>query len=323
MTTDHLEVLFADLRSDTLPAVRPPGTAAVRQTVRRRRTGRAMLSVAAAVLLIAGGINLATGHRSAAPPVATTPSPVPSSEPTQAEVARQALHTGRNGTAAIDVAEPVQAGYRVEHGKYQGRLMLRVACAGSGRFTLTVDAHDPTVEWRKIAQVKVECSGQPVPASTTFTMVASSPIHRMRLADAMTSNGKAGFAYQVTSATGEPLTGDPEPTDDYNPDRQLDLGGREPEFEGTARLGRGKPYIMTGPTRNSDTYLLLTRCTGTGTVTVAVRNGGKDVLTVDTPCGSPAGPQQEIREVPIEDLTSFSVRAAGANGLLAWALIPS
>ncbi|WP_092548917.1 hypothetical protein [Actinoplanes derwentensis] len=331
MTTDHLEVLFADLRADTLPTVQPPGTVAVRQTVRRRRTGRAVLSAAAAVLVIAGGIAVSTGHRSAAPPADATPSVTPSAIPSvaedpllkQANVARQALLAGQNGTPAIDAAEPVVGGYRVEHGKYPGKLLLRVACAGSGHFTLTVDAHDPKVEWKKIAQVPVECSDQPVPASTTFTMVASSTIHRMRLADAMDSSGNGGFAYQVTSATGAPLSGEPEPTDSYNPDRRLKLDGREPETEGTARLGRGRPQAGMAPSREEGRYLLLTKCTGTGIATLAVRSGGKDIVTVDTVCASPAGPQTETPGIPVDMMTSVSIRADGADGLLSWALIPS
>ncbi|MEV4638373.1 hypothetical protein AB0J80_13585 [Actinoplanes sp. NPDC049548] len=50
---DQFESLFAGLRAETLPEVRPPGTAAVHRTVRRRRTTRSMAG-ATAVLAAAG-----------------------------------------------------------------------------------------------------------------------------------------------------------------------------------------------------------------------------------------------------------------------------
>ncbi|HET9517214.1 MAG TPA: hypothetical protein VFO77_05775 [Actinoplanes sp.] len=55
LTDDHIEELFADLRATELYQVRPPGVAAARRTVRRRR---AVQSVAAgvAVLAVTGGV---------------------------------------------------------------------------------------------------------------------------------------------------------------------------------------------------------------------------------------------------------------------------
>ena len=53
--TDQLEDLFADLRSETLTEIRPPGVTAARQTVRRRRTTTSV-AAGAAVLAIAGGV---------------------------------------------------------------------------------------------------------------------------------------------------------------------------------------------------------------------------------------------------------------------------
>src|SRR4051812_17654013 len=56
---DQFDDLFASLRSETLPQVRPPGTASARETVRRRRTGRRIAAVTSAVAL-AGVVLTAT-----------------------------------------------------------------------------------------------------------------------------------------------------------------------------------------------------------------------------------------------------------------------
>jgi hypothetical protein len=84
---DQLEELFADLRADTLPRVRPPGTQAARHTVRRRRTTRTV-ATAAVVLAAAGGLiasNLQLAKERQAPPAERQNNPV--------DTAKRALDT--------------------------------------------------------------------------------------------------------------------------------------------------------------------------------------------------------------------------------------
>ena len=125
------------------------GVAAARRTVRRRRTTTAVLSAAAAVLAVTGGV--AVLDRRPTPPPAISASPPPTSAPAVTDPAglakiAQGKLTGEN--PAVDVALPVQAGYREEHGNFLGDLTLQAACAGPGRFELTVDGQ--TIEDRTV-----------------------------------------------------------------------------------------------------------------------------------------------------------------------------
>jgi hypothetical protein len=62
LTDEHIEDLFADLRADEIRQVRPPGTAAARGTVKRRRTVRSVTAGVAA-LAVVGGIAVGLNDR--------------------------------------------------------------------------------------------------------------------------------------------------------------------------------------------------------------------------------------------------------------------
>ncbi|GGN88388.1 hypothetical protein GCM10010112_71830 [Actinoplanes lobatus] len=326
MTTDHLEVRFADLRADTLPTVQPPGTAAVRQTVRRRRTSRAVLSAAAAVLVIAGGITVATGNRSAAPPTATTPSTEPTPTPAfqQADIARQALIDGQHGTPVIDVAEQVFNNYRLDHGNYPGELILRAACAGTGEFMLYVDSQkNRKTNWKRIVELQVPCSAEPVAVSVPFTMTEGAAHHRFQMSEAPDfTDGQAGFAYQVTSKTGEPITGDREPADEFDPDRRLNLAGRQVVFEGIARSPGNIDPQDTPPSVPAGEYVLLTKCTGKPAMArLTVSQNRKYLVTADSPCTEPAGKQVETPVSWTGDPADLHIGFVTEEGLLHYALV--
>lgn len=337
MTTDHLEALFAGLRADTLPDVRPPGTEAVRRTVRRRRTGRAVLSAAAAVLVIAGGIGVVTGHRPAAPPADATPSVSPSvpaapvSVFRQADIARQALLDGEYGTPLIDLAEPVMNNFEATHGHYPGELVVRAACAGTGSFELYVDSQmKKRGRSERLAELKVPCSAEPVPVSVPLTMVPGAAVRTFRIHEAPeTTVGEAGFAYQVHSASGEPVTGEPEPFDEFTLDRRLDLTGREVVFEGTGRPG-GQSHLRDDelPSIPAGDYVLLTRCTGKpslGRVAVSRNRAtgpGRDFFAeADSPCTEPVGEQIETPASWTGDPAQIAFGFVTEEGLMHYALV--
>jgi hypothetical protein len=252
VTTDQLKDLFEELREEAVPTIRPPGAAAARRTVRRRRTTTAVLSAAASVLVVAGGV--AVFHRQPDPPPVISASPPPASAPVAtdpeglAKVAQGKL-TGAN--PAVDVALPVQAGYREEHGNLLGDLTLQAACAGPGRFELTVDGQtNRATEWRLVRKMWVTCSADPVPVSTTFAMTAPYAYYRFRLANVATNavdNAKSGFAYRITSNTGVPIRGDLTYIEVFNADRRLVISGRDVKSASTQRVRRSKPQFNMSP----------------------------------------------------------------------------
>ncbi|MEU4621760.1 hypothetical protein AB0G04_17520 [Actinoplanes sp. NPDC023801] len=300
MSTDQLKDLFEGLREEAVPTIRPPGAAAARKTVRRRRNTKAVLSAAAAVLAVTGGVAVFERRSSpppvvASPTVSTTSAPVVTDPKELAKVAQRAL-TGAN--PAVDVAVPVEAGYRKEHGIFLGDLTLQAACAGPGRFELTVDGQENRkTEWRLVKKMWVQCSAEPVPVSTTFAMTSPYSYYRFRLANVVTNavnNGKSGFAYRVTSNTGVPIRGDSSHQEIFNTDRRLDLSGRRVRSAASGRIRVSPPTFELAPQLRTGRYTLVAKCAGTGTALFVVRQGGKVVTDFRVPCAWPAGPQREV-----------------------------
>ena len=61
--SDHVDKLLADLRTEALAEVLPPGTEQARRTVRRRRAVAASTGAVLAVTVILSGVALAGGQR--------------------------------------------------------------------------------------------------------------------------------------------------------------------------------------------------------------------------------------------------------------------
>jgi hypothetical protein len=331
VSTDQLKDLFEGLREDAVPTIRPPGAAAARKTVRRRRTTTAVLSAAATVLAIAGGVAVLDRRPSPTPEVASptvsvaTSAPVVTDPEELAKIAQGKL-TGEN--PAVDVALPVQAGYREEHGNFLGDLTLQAACAGPGRFELTVDGQTTrATEWRLVRKMWVTCSADPVPVSTTFAMTAPYAYYRFRLANVATNavdNSKSGFAYRITSNTGVPIRGDLTHLEIFNADRRLVITGRDVKSAATQRVRRSKPQFNMSPRMATGQYSLVARCAGTGTALFVVRQAGKIVKNVEVPCAWPGGTQTET---PLGLLDRTATIAIGyesstpADALVAFALV--
>jgi hypothetical protein len=332
VTTDQLKDLFEGLREETVPMIRPPGAAVARRTVRRRRTTTAMLSAAAAVLAVTGGIAVLDRRPttptvvSASPlPSVTTIAPVATDPKALAKIAQRAL-TGEN--PAIDVAVPVEAGYRKEHGDFIGDLTLQAACAGPGRFELTVDGQENrTTEWRLIRKMWVQCSADPVPVSTEFAMTSPYSYYRFRLANVATNlenNRKSGFAYRITSNTGVPISGQDTPNKIFNVDRRLDLAGRNVMSAASSRSRRAEPGFHSAPQLPTGRYILVVKCSGTGTALLVVRQAGKVVTNFEAPCAWPGGTQVET---PLGRLDKTATVSKGyrsstpADALITYALV--
>ncbi|MFC7530524.1 hypothetical protein [Actinoplanes sp. GCM10030250] len=171
--TDRIEDLFTGLRAETLPTVRPPGTAPLRRAAQRRR---AALSGAAAlaVLAVAGlAAAIQPGHDSV--PVASPAegpfqtAPVYTAETLKARVAESLKiddpeHPEPGEIVTAFGSVPHEAGRVLPGGTYD----IRLTCYGSGGMSVTTS----TGAVGQVPMVVV----QDVPCETTSTLVISVPI---------------------------------------------------------------------------------------------------------------------------------------------------
>ncbi|GID97005.1 hypothetical protein ACFQFC_20540 [Amorphoplanes digitatis] len=168
---DQLEALFADLRAETLPHVRPPGTEAARHTVRRRRTRRTV-ATAAVALTVAGGLaaaNLPTERQRPVSPAERMNDLV--------DAARLALDdqlpklTGRLETGAVE------AGGRLAFaGVTPGGYTMAVTCAGPGLITIDIEQARNADESAVLGRRIVPCAESPVVAVTPILITFKGPV---------------------------------------------------------------------------------------------------------------------------------------------------
>jgi hypothetical protein len=194
LTDEHIEDLFADLRAGEIAQVRPPGVAAARTTVRRRRV---VTSVAAGVAALAvAGVAAHLGppaprsdalnsHRALAPEelelrTALARDVVTRHAPTNATLDSGVL-TGGTRNMAVEV---VAATYR-----------LRVACLGTGHMSVTVTP--PAGDKASSASADVPCDGVGQVVALPFTVTAAAGTG---------STGPAGAAVTINSDFAGPQT---------------------------------------------------------------------------------------------------------------------
>ncbi len=270
LTDEHIEDLFADLRAGEVARIRPPGVAAARHTVRRRR---AATSVAAAVTVIAvaGGI-AATASR---PEHAYSS---PSSAPLQDQELGVLATTARLATLADSPAKNafadhgvVDSAYRSIRPTYHGELTLRAACAGTGTVTLVVRGStgsegDNAVV--RLAEMALSCQPDPAVHSRTFLAENYANII-VELSDTEGARHRAGFAYRVTSDTGDPVENG---TGRDNPTAALDLPTKIPagSFGGSGSLTTSSEQRMSDWHTMNGRYELLVACTGLGIMQLKV-----------------------------------------------------
>jgi hypothetical protein len=193
---DQLEVLFADLRAETLPQVRPPGTAAARHTVRRRRTTR-NVAAATVALAVAGGL-VATRLPHAEPP------PVSPAERMAGLVgsARLALDDQLPKLAGRLTTGPVETEKTVAFvGLRPGGYTVAVTCAGAGTIALDIEQTRSAAESAVYGRHTVSCAERPVVAVMTFRITDSDPVVLTATGDAQAA-GDAGFALELGDGDG-------------------------------------------------------------------------------------------------------------------------
>jgi hypothetical protein len=279
--TDQLEELLADLRESAVREIRPPGAAAARRTVRRRRATGAVAGACALSVALFGGFSLA--QRPPTTPVlpAATPSPSRSEsfEPVPDQrLARQALERIRDDRPAFEIAGPVQS-TDIDQRMYLPHLTLTVVCAGAGKFTLVVtgdvagDKFDKNPD-RELLRVKVPCGADPTPITREIN-ASMAPELRFGLEDTKTAYQKAGFAIRVTGDGEAPLSPDDSSAsvqDALMRNVPTRAGGVAPEdepFDGEFRLSGRHAEFPAG-----ERYTFALACRGSGTYSVQIRRGG-------------------------------------------------
>jgi hypothetical protein len=140
LTDDHIEDLFADLRSAEMGQVRPPGVAAARTTVRRRRMTTAV-AAGLALVAVAGGIAAAGLSRAAVDQHDLSASVLDEQIATATRLvtdgaqSNYTLYTGSMGASRSSSVDLAVVTYT-----------MRIACVGTGSVTVALQQDDPDVE---------------------------------------------------------------------------------------------------------------------------------------------------------------------------------
>ncbi|MEV8509919.1 hypothetical protein AB0368_34545 [Actinoplanes sp. NPDC051475] len=266
---DQIESLFAGLRAETLPQVRPPGIAAVHRTVRRRRTARSVAGATA--VLAAAGAFAAMG--------------LPEHDQRKAPDDRMARLTAaaqravgeqvpdRGGHAA---AGPVTGG-TVENvpGLTAGSYIVAVACAGAGVLTLAVTRSDGENPMALGGQV-VSCATDPQAATMPFQLPVDGELTVSLHGDDQAAR-EAAYSLVVARAGAADQSAPVDPESSWNAGRAaqvLSSGGHfQPE-----RMTTERPAQTTQAVRQAGEYEFRMACAGPGSVVVrlqqlAVRDG--------------------------------------------------
>ncbi|MBW6432748.1 hypothetical protein KZ829_03205 [Actinoplanes hulinensis] len=276
--SDQLEEIFARTRPTAIQAIRPPGAEAARRTVRIRRRRRAVGLAAVVVLAVVGGVFV----RKPAPP------PLPPADPVQlTQTAKVALGTSTMPTAVEKAAE-VTPNWSASSAVYFGVLTLHAACAGTGKITLAVmgnpGSESQLTEPIELARLKVPCSERPEPVRTDFEMGGVIGID-YKIVENATAPRSAGFAFRLTSDTGEPLT----VTDSRaNARNALNLTSDKGFGVGGGKTAGPRGWKDDLPSHVGTDFRILAACTGHGTLVVEIlKKSGKAVDTVRVPCHWP------------------------------------
>lgn len=289
--SDRFEQLFEQARPDAIRTIRPPGTEAVRRTVRRRRR-RTVLFAAVAVLAVLGGVTVLRqpGPGRIDEPVngvTSAPHAVVDTDKLAAQ-AHAALGKAPS-TPAVDRQAAVNQNYSQASSRYLGGLTLSAACAGDGSFTLVVSgipgSESTSSEHVELARITVPCAADPKPVSTDFAADHTYVNLGYELEDITPgTDSSAGFAYRIVSDTGEPLT---DQDDGANPTAALHL---------TSDAGYGAGLPMNGgedqedvlPSHVTGKIRIAVACAGTGQLRVMLLTSSGGVLgSYSTVCGWP------------------------------------
>lgn len=293
--TDRIQRLLELARADALRDVRPPGTAEVRRTVRRRRGLAAGAGAATAVAAVAAASVLLTGPQPDGLPQAgpstsaevlfPDPLPSPGTETERRAAAAYAALGDREATPWVMATNgTVEPGY-VNHvndipaGLYE----LAVFCVGEGTADVLVKASDAGDE--KLAAGAVTCSADSQPARLTVRQPVDGYLRVFLSGDPAASAGSA-FAFRFART---------DPVATAGPDTSVNAAAAAEAVSGTA-VTTETDKTVEKPLR-AGKYRVSFACRGAGKLTFTVRSAavlrdgtvttnGRVELTVDRKCTS-------------------------------------
>lgn len=287
--TDPLEEVFARSRAAAVREVRPPGPAAARRAVRRRRT--AMAAAAIAGLMVVGGSSMLVRHAAdrhlADRHAAGQPAP---RTPEEAGLAYAAVLDGPPMTPAIESLGPVFAGYTRREQVYVSALVLRVACAGTGRFALVVDGRPDRVgKLREVTRAAVVCAARPVAVERRFTLpgkLASEIVVRLAGADAAAA-ARAQFAYRLAGLRSVPGLGPDDPAN--SPVEILSGPGEDRRQAAAGTVAPSHAWQNTGKivAVAGRRYTVAAACAGAGSLDLQARKQDGSMVEDRVQCSWP------------------------------------
>ncbi|WP_328464887.1 hypothetical protein OHA21_42045 [Actinoplanes sp. NBC_00393] len=262
--TDQIEELFADLRAETLPTVRPPGTEPLRKAVRRRR---AVLSGATAIAVLAVAGLVAVIRPAESPMPAVTPAseaPTYSSEQLKLRVAQ-----------ALDISEPDAPGLGeiiTDTGsgpkQFSGAVLggtydVRMVCYGTGSMEVSVISGNVGSEPAAVVT--------PVPCENTRETVLTVPVVLARASSTLmvqvvpdvAGPGRAAFGWQAELAQSDKSYWQQQAGKAFGDDTSASIGSGS-EFLSDGGTGYEQPDIEPGR------YRVRAVCIGFGTVELSV-----------------------------------------------------
>jgi hypothetical protein len=266
--TDQLEDLFADLRTDTLTQVRPPGIEAAHRTVHRRRTTKAVGGAAFFAVIAAGGLG---SHLLGPLPFGPAGDPDPATlAKRQGRAATEVgLGTGDSRQTLRSMQGIAAAGVIATGLLVAGTYTLRLACTGPGRLTALFRVKDaPGVTAQLVNSSTQDCAASK-PAVRTFTLAENAAIEAELRPDGDAAD-QAGYAFTLTlhGADLQRLSDDAARRLRPDPRKGLvEIGGP------THKVEIGERGITT---LSAGSYRLRYACSGVGRVRVTVGVRGAD-----------------------------------------------
>jgi hypothetical protein len=306
--TDQLDEMMTDLRARSVPEIQPPGVAAARRTVRRRRVASVVTSACAVLAVV--GVTVALGRQPA-----PTPAPVATDGTRLADAARHALPARTSGFVR---QAPVTVGYQEQDRAHRGLLTVWVACAGEGQITLVVNGTPE--KQAELGRVTAQCTANPAPQRMSLA-ASTTPGLTFRLAGAQSAVGRAGFAYLLVAETAGP----PEPRNE--PAAVLEQPGELQRMAGEASIPPGDDFHIdsTFNLLTNRSYVLAAACSGTGELVVRVSRGRTVVADHRVPCSWPPARHEFAMGRGAEQM-SVSTRYRSAKSEpapYAWAFVES
>ena len=265
--SDHLDKLLADLRTEALAEVLPPGTEQARRTVRRRRAVAASTGAVLAVTVILSGVALAGGQRPHDPaplaPSAGPPTALPSPPASLMDTVQGALGDPDKQPWVMATSGAVTADYENHVNDMPADdYVLFVHCAGPGTVDVVVKAG--THGDKKLAAGTVACAATPVAGRLAVTQ----PVHgylRVFLYGDEQAAGRAQFSFKFVRAA------DIEKPPSAASARNADTAAALLSVPGARKVTTESDKTLDEP-RPAGDYLASFACAGPGTIGFTIRS---------------------------------------------------